>query len=96
MIGTTVGLWLSILCLLFAGVLGVAAGGLACLIFQFPWDEKAALVDLFLSAGVAAVSAFVAAEIMVSHGVWGSAVALSWSFGAGSVFLRHGMRRLFR
>jgi hypothetical protein len=92
MIGTTGATVLFIINIVFAGVLGIGAGGLTCLVLRQPWGLRAALLDAVLAAGVALIAAYVLAAIEATRGVWGSLVGLVLAIAAVSVVVRHLIR----
>lgn len=96
MIGTTGATMLFIINIVFAGVLGIGAGGLTCLVLRQPWGLKAALLDALLAASVALVAAYVLAAIEAARGVWGSLVGLVLAIAAASVVVMHLMRLAVR
>jgi hypothetical protein len=96
MIGTTGATMLFIINIVFAGVLGIGAGGLACLVLRQPWGVREALLDAILAAGVALIAAYVLAAMEASRGVWGSLVGLVLAIAAASVVARHLIRLALR
>jgi hypothetical protein len=73
MIGTTGATILFVINLLFASVLGIAAGGVSCLVLHRPWGIKPAFMDATLAAVVAVIAAYVIGAIESASHVWGSA-----------------------
>ncbi len=96
MIGTTGATVLMIANLIVATVLGMAAGGLACLILRTPWGLKIAVVDAAVAAATAIVSAFVITSIDAALGISQSRVALLMVVAVASVIVRHLLRRTLR
>jgi hypothetical protein len=96
MIGTTGATVLFIINVLFASVLGIAAGGVTCLVLHRPWGLKPALIDAILAAVVAVIAACVVGVIESATHVWGSRVTLILVIGAASVVVRHLMRLSLR
>jgi len=93
MIGTTGGALLLIATIVFAGVLGIGAGGILCAVLRRPWNLKIVGIDAVLASTVAIIAAFILAEIEVSRGVWGSVVGPVWAIAVFSVIARHLLRR---
>ena len=77
---------------LFAGALGVGAGGLTCLILRQPWGMKAALVDAALAAVVAVIAAYIISAIEASRGFLDDGTALIFAIAAASIVVRHLIR----
>lgn len=96
MIGTTSATVLFLVNVILAGVLGICAGGLICLVLRRPWSLKAALVDAVLAAVVAVISAYVVSAIDNTRGVLGSRVGLILAIAAASVVMKHLMRLAVR
>ncbi len=92
MIGTTSATVLFVINVLFAGVLGIGAGGFTCLVLRRPWGIKTVLIDAALAAAVAVVAAYVIAAIEAARGVWGSRVTLILIIAVASVVARHLLR----
>jgi len=59
MIGTTGATVLFIINVLFASVLGIAAGGFRCFVLHRPWGLRPALIDATLAPVVAVIAAYV-------------------------------------
>lgn len=96
MIGTTGATILFLINLCFASALGVAAGGLTCLLLHRPWGLKTAAIDAVIAAGVAVIAAYVVSAIEVARGVLESRVTLILAIAVGTVVLRHVIRSLFQ
>jgi hypothetical protein len=96
MIGTTGATVLFLINVLFAGVLGIGAGGLTCLVRRRSWGLKAALIDAVLAAVVAVVAAYVIAAIESARGVWESRIVLILTIAVASVVVRHLIRPRLR
>lgn len=96
MIGTTGASVLFSLNVLFAGVLGIGAGGLTCLVLRRSWGLKEALIDAVLAAVVAVVAAYVVAAIESARGVWESRIVLILAIAVTSVVVRHLIRLTLR
>lgn len=96
MIGTTGATVLFIVNVLFASVLGIAAGGFTCLVLHRPWGLRPALIDATLAAVVAVIAAYVVGAVESTNHVWGSHVTLISAIGAASVVIRHLMRLSLR
>ncbi len=78
--------------IIFASVLGIAAGGLTCLALRRPWALKAAIIDAVLAVVVGVIAAYVVAAVESARGVWESRVTLILVIAVGSVVLRHLIR----
>src|SRR3954454_2994045 len=89
MIGTTGATILFVINLLFASVLGIAAGGVSCLVLHRPWGIKPAFMDATLAAVVAVIAAYVIGAIESASHVWGSHVTLILVLGAATVVVKH-------
>jgi hypothetical protein len=96
MIGTTGATVLFSLNVLFAGVLGIGAGGLMSLALRRSWGLKEALIDAVLAAVVAVVAAYVVAAIESARGVWESRIVLILTIAVASVVVRHLIRLRLR
>jgi hypothetical protein len=96
MIGTTGATVLFLVNVILAGVLGICAGGLTCLVLRRPWSLKAALVDAVLAAVVAVISAYVVSAIDNARGALESRVGLILAIAAASVVVKHLMRLAVR
>jgi phage baseplate assembly protein W len=96
MIGTTGATVLFLINVLFASLLGIGAGGLACLVLRRPWGIKVALIDAVLAAVVAVVAAYVVAAIENARGIWESRVTLILVIAVASVVVRHLIRLALR
>lgn len=96
MIGTTGATVLFSINVLFASVLGIAAGRLTCLTLRRSWDLKEAIIDAVLAAVVAVVAAYSVAAIESARGVWESRVALILAVAVASVVVRHVIRLALR
>ena len=88
MIGTTGAFVLFIINIILAGMLGIVAGGLTCLVLRQPWNLRAVLQDALLAAGVALLAAYFLATIETARGVCGSLVGPVLAIAAASVLLR--------
>jgi hypothetical protein len=86
---------ISVIYLLFVSVIGVAAGGVACLVLQKSWDVKVALFDALLTALTSVGVAYAVMEL----GRYGSAPYSPASFvlpiAICCVVLRHLLRLTF-
>jgi hypothetical protein len=96
MIGTSGATVLFVANVLFAGVLGVGAGGFTCFVPRRPGGLKAALIDAVLAAVVAIIAAYVVSAIEIRRGVWESRVTLVLVIAPASVVLRHVVWLLLR
>ncbi len=96
MIGTSGAAVLVLVNFIFAIILGIGAGGLACLALRQPWGLKAALIDAALAAVAAVIAACAVSAIDNARGVWESRVALVLAIAAASVVLRHLLRLIPR
>lgn len=96
MIGTTGATVLFIINVLFAILLGIASGGLTCLVIHRPWGLKPALIDAILAAVVAVTAAYVVGAMDSASHVWESRVTLILVIAAGSVVVRHLIRLSLR
>lgn len=96
MIGTTGASVLFLINVIFAGVLGIGAGGLTCLVLRRSWGVKDALIDALLAAVVAVTAAYLISAIETARGVWESRVALILAIAVGSVVVRHLIRLALR
>lgn len=96
MIGTTGATVLLVINIVLASLVGVAAGGLACLALRRAWGPKTAVIDGVLAAAVAIVSAYVVASIDDARGVWDSRVGLVLAIAAASAAVRHLVQPAFR
>jgi hypothetical protein len=96
MIGTNGATVLFVVNVLFAAVLGVCVGGLACLVVHQPWRLKVAVVDATLAAVAAVVAANVVSAIEVARGVWESRVAMILAIAVGCVIAKHVFGLLLR
>jgi adhesin HecA-like repeat protein len=89
MIGTTGAAVLLVLNIIFAGILGICAGGLTCVVLRRSWSFKAALIDAVTAAGVAIIVAYAVSAIDNARGVLESRTGLVLSAGVVSIVLRH-------
>lgn len=89
MIGTTGATVLFLVDILFAGVLGIGAGGLTCFMLHRPWGLKPALIDAVLAAVVAVTAAYTVAAIDSARGAWESRVTLILAIAVVSVVVKH-------
>ena len=96
MIGTTGATVVSVVIVLFAAILGVGAGGLACLVLRQLWGLKVALIDAAIAAAITVIAAYIGAAIAMARGVWESRVALILIIAVGSVVVRHLIRLALR
>jgi len=96
MIGTSGATILLLVNVIFAGVLGIGAGGLTCLVLRRPWSLKAALLDAVLAVVVAVIAAYAVSAIDNARGVLESRVGLVLAIAAASVVVRHLMRLALR
>ena len=94
MIGTKGATVLFAVNVLFASILGVGAGALACLLLRQDWRLKTALIDGAFAAVVTIVAAFAVTAIDASRGVWESRVMLVLAVSVVSVVGRHILRPL--
>ena len=82
-----------------AGVLGVVAGGLACLILRQHWDLRAAPKDAFLAIVVWVICSYVITAIAMSLGTLqrgaGPGPWLDYTVSTASVVVRHLIPRYF-
>jgi len=92
MIGTKGAIVLFSINVLFASVLGIAAGGLTCLALRRSWHLKDAIIDAVLAAVVAVVAAIAVAAIEGARGVWESRVTLILAIAVASVVVRRLIR----
>lgn len=96
MIGTTIAAVLFSINVLFAALLGIAAGGLTSLALRRSWGLKEVLIDALLAAVVSVAAAYLVAAIESARGVWESHVALILTIAVASVivrqFIRSGLR----
>lgn len=76
MLGTTGADVLIVVSILFAGLLGLCAGGLTCLILRRKWSFKAAAIDIVVAAVVFIAGGFIDASIGSAYGIWESHEAL--------------------
>jgi hypothetical protein len=81
--------WLAFLYVLFAGLLGIGAGGASCLLMRRGWTVRTAIADGFLAAIVCFVVAYVWGKIASSKGVWDIPISLIFGIATASVPLRH-------
>ena len=82
--------------LVLAGVLGIGAGGLTCLVLRRPWGVKTAFGDGVFAFVVAFISAYVLSMIEARRGVWTSVVGPVLAIAAASVVFRHIARVVHR
>jgi hypothetical protein len=92
MIGTTIAAVLFSINVLFAALLGIAAGGLTSLALRRSWGLKEVLLDALLAAVVSVVAAYLVAAIESARGVWESHVALILTIAVASVIVRQFIR----
>jgi len=72
-----------------ASVLGIGAGGLACLVLRRPWGLKVALIDAVFAAVAGIIAAYVMFVIAEARGVWEFPLGLVFLIAAGVAVLRH-------
>jgi hypothetical protein len=96
MIGTSGATVLLLVNVVFAGVLGIGAGGLTCFALHRPWSLKAALLEAVLAVVVAVIAAYAVSAIDNARGVLESRVGLVLAIAAASVVVRHLMRLAVR
>lgn len=89
MIGTSGGTVLVIINVVFASLLGIAAGALTRLVLHRPWRLKSVVLDAAIAAITALVAAYVLATIEAARGAWGSIVGPVSAFAAASAVLRN-------
>ena len=82
--------------LVFAGLLGIAAGGFTCLVLRRSWGLKQALIDAVIATVIATAAAYLFAAIDSARGVWESRVALILAIAVASVVVRHLIRLALR
>lgn len=93
MIGTAAANVLVAFTILFATVLGMGAGGLACLALRQRWRFEG-FIDAVLAAVVAVAVVYGGAAIESALGVWRSDLSLVLAIPAASVVVRHLVRRV--
>ncbi|MFZ0301970.1 MAG: hypothetical protein WAL75_04765 [Terracidiphilus sp.] len=84
MIGTTGGAVLVIVSILFAGLLGVGAGWLTCLVIRKRWGLRAAVIDSGLAAAVLVIATYAEMGIESASGIWESEETLILLIAASS------------
>jgi hypothetical protein len=89
MIGTTGATVLLIAYMVFAGVLGIAAGGLSCLVLRRPWGLKAAAIDVAVAILAMIVAEEVEMKIDIPRGNWDPHSTLNFTIAAASAGARH-------
>jgi hypothetical protein len=89
MLGTTQAMVLTIGYIVFAGLLGIVAGGVTSAILRQRWGLKAIGTDLALAMIVAVVAGYVLTEIDIRRGVWNSALWPLWTTAVVSVIAMH-------
>jgi hypothetical protein len=89
MIGTTGGAVLVAVSLLLAGLLGVGAGWLACLLLRQRWSLKTASIDCGVAVVVMLIASLTDATIEAAHGTWETHEALIFLIAAASAAARH-------
>ncbi len=77
---------------LFAGALGVVAGGLICLLIRRRWGMKIALIDAAVAVAVAIIAAIAVSAIDDSRGVLEDRTALILAIAVAGVVVRHLIR----
>lgn len=92
MLGTTGADVLVVVSTLFAGLLGLCAGGLTCLILLGHWSLKAAAIDIVVAAVVFIAGAFIDGSIGIADGTWESHETLVLSIAACSAAARELIR----
>jgi hypothetical protein len=92
MIGTTGGAILAAVSLVFAGLLGVGAGGFGCLVLRLRWSFKDAAIDAGVAALVFITGAFIDTTIASARGVWQSHEATILFVAANSAAARELIR----
>lgn len=88
-IGVTGAIVLAIENVIFAGVLGIAAGGVTCAVLRRSWSVKSAVVDALLAILVAGVAGYVLTVILSRFDVYPSLVLPIWGAAIVSVIGRH-------
>ena len=82
-----------------ASVLGVVAGGLACLILRQRWGLRAALIDAVLAFVVWDICSYITTDIAMSLGTLqrgaGPGKWLDYTISTASVVVRHLIPRYF-
>jgi hypothetical protein len=92
MIGTTIAAVLFSINVLFAALLGIAAGGLASFALRRSWGIKEVLIDALLAAVVSVLAAYLVAAVESARGVWESHVALILIIAVAGVIVRQFIR----
>lgn len=96
MVSTGIATILALLSLIAASCLGVGVGYLTCLTLRLPWNLRGGVVDLFLAASAAVISAYALSAMDAAQGILRSRVSLILVLAAASVVVRHLVRLGFR
>jgi hypothetical protein len=93
MLGTGGATVLSAVIILFAGLLGIGAGGIASALLRRSWGLKIAAIDAVLAIVVAGIAAYLFTVVEGSFGVYRSVVLPMWAVAVVTVFIRHLLRQ---
>lgn len=96
MLGTQAATVIALINLVASGVIGVAAGFIACLMFRLPWNIKVAALDAIFAFASSIASAFAYAAIAIALGYSDSVVKWVFLTASASVVLRHLVRLWLR
>lgn len=93
MIGTAGALYIAIIKIVFAGLLGIVAGGFACLVLRRPWSPKSILIDALVAIVFAMVAVYAFTVLAVSRGIYTDITLPVWGVAVLSVIARHLLAR---
>lgn len=96
MLSTNAAAVLTLVTMIVACVLGVAAGLLACLVLRLPWGPKAAAIDVGVAAMVVIITGVVLAAIETVYHAEGSPLEVICMITIASVVVRHTIRFALR
>ena len=96
MIGTTGGAVLVVVSILFAGLLGLAAGWLTCLVLRRPWCLRDGAIDSGVAVAVLIIATFVEMKVETARGIWESHEVLILFIAGGSAAARELLRLIRR
>ena len=89
MIGTVGAAIVAVAYILFTCLLGIAAGGLICVISRRTWTAKTVMFDALTGTTVAFTFAYVMAQIDAAHGAWDTPLWPMFASAPASVLTRH-------
>ena len=93
MIGTAVGSIILFADVIFAGTVGIVAGGVTCFLLKRRWGVWWAAADAGLAVGGAIVAGLILTRIDGAPSSWGSPIWLVFTVGVATVVVVHLLQR---